>query len=1700
MNREDKYYIDLGKLGCSEENESLSIHESYEDIEITEEDLEDYLANDKYSKKLNKPNSSGPMVLLRNGNIYDISSYETHPAFAGAVGGYFGYEYDEDEFEDYDSDFLDYLEEELGVITLNPGDHAFEDRLKIVCESKPTSYQLNAIRDFIDVMQTRFPSNTTLYLWVMNHSQTYELGMYTSDELIKKIRMVFVRGRLEEKHYATPDKLYSIENDEATWPEDAEDYVYWHSEADKWAEDYAKSYKVKMSPKDFLDLTTTNGADSLNVGDSLGLGKLRDLDIDEFNKEQHQNIFLQIAFRNANNPNVAQVVGHEGRHRMFALMQAGVKSVDVELIADVYDTEYNKYKPFKLDRITLIGQFNKNAVVTVYNPIPMSWKQHKSIRPNLRDESLTEYLDEIKDSNENTIYHDYPVYVTDEVYRLKSMLQRADKPYRIYNLDETYYFQDATGNMTHGEMLQYAKDKGYIAGDTRISSEDSDYVFPEDEDIGYIVFIPKNFSGNIRYHTRLGDDGYHACKVYSFGNVYVRDSEEFDDDLFKALGESERTIWYDELEGKVSITDKNNYTREFDILDDLEGNVDNADTVNLITKELVKEDFSKLARNCLDALDKEFGQEEVYMWSTYILPNGHFLNPDNSKWWDEINEDPQYEHCDFEDWAWSHGYKGQLQEIYNNCVKMNVTDPYLGMPDKAKPTQEQMRAVRKILNNQDALMFEYHEWDQMADSQEDIDRMGPRVLGVFTPVGDKAFDLDVSSADDIIKEINKAYVRGGFNEELSRDEIEDRVANELGTSKEPIEGPSYILRDGSFLKIWNSDVDIKGLSGSKSVSGKTMHLDVDGFINKEIDADSYSYYYLNHDCIRVNTGFEEYIVLPKERPNNAQFDSLLKWLNFYFFDKGHDKLKVMDWYGSSLNTKEYYLDETMPEEIIKKIKSYYATGELKENKGRFRVEWTTPEDSFEKSFSTYQKALDYYTDIRDGDVFWSTIEMYDVSKTPAELLAIDYKSNADIDTYLNNENLQEKIVKKGSKWQVQSEKGRNLGTYDTKKEAEKRLKQVHYFKNLDESLVSKEPPVGPCFIAIDGSFISGEKYHGSLIAKDDTLSYLSSLTSSKDTSDFVDRTGFIRCNDGAVIDFEKYIELPKKEITKEQYDSLELYLYHLSNNGWCMIEFANTSKQIKVDFKYDDVQSIIKKVEQYYKSKTESKQVHYFKHMNEDKEDYQKKFDERTHAHIDRVNKYAKKINKEYPHHDEDKFNELYDGYSLMSKNKEDITKEEQAMIDDATFKHVINNEHHCEHWVDSKDIEGFSRDNPTPNGCLDCSKMPNDALEEMCCDWCAMSEEFNNTPFEWYEKNKDTRWHFNEEQDKFILNTLHRLWNESLDESIHLIDKENKNCYYTRSAYDVRNFIDDRLVHGAMSVIKICYFFESDIYLFADGYDCIHEMLEEMAVEQGLVEEDELSERYLVYSKDNDDLEVIDYSEGKVFAYKNFKVFDASHNQTFKETELYNILSWPVKEFKMMNGMFIKDGKAVTSLKNESLNESDDTLYYHGSSQKGLNKLTSPINWITDDKEYAKYYALALSDTAYVYICEADLDNIFDAGRTGDNAFALMPITKPYKLSVEMKRLADRLNLSEEDAYKLVQDAISEYPQNNEYRTKISTVVRSNAFKKILQEKGYTSIHTIEYNVPYGRYCDCYGILDSNDVKILSSEEVTRDAKLNDK
>lgn len=292
---------------------------------------------------------------------------------------------------------------------------------------------------------------------------------------------------LKEKQYPYPNKLYNLSDNKALWLDDAEDFIYWGSEADKWAEDYAKSYKVKMSPKDFLDLTTIEGADSLKVGGYIGGSRLRELDIDELNKEKWQTIFLQVAFPDAGDPTKGEVVGHEGRHRMFALMNAGVKEVDVELKCDVYGSVYNKYRPFTPSYIDLTGQFDDSVKVRVNNPIPLSWKTHKSIRPNLKEDYVYNGI------NFNFTLDQLYTILCKELEGLRSKLDCVNHLLDIFPDLKTNVVLEIYDKTATGEDL----DKEWWSNFTNlVNGEDSDYamelrelnpeilrsVIPEDED------------------------------------------------------------------------------------------------------------------------------------------------------------------------------------------------------------------------------------------------------------------------------------------------------------------------------------------------------------------------------------------------------------------------------------------------------------------------------------------------------------------------------------------------------------------------------------------------------------------------------------------------------------------------------------------------------------------------------------------------------------------------------------------------------------------------------------------------------------------------------------------------------------------------------------------------------------------------------------------------------------------------------------------------------------------------------------------------------------------------------------------------------------------------------------------------------------------------------------------------------------------
>ena len=103
--------------------------------------------------------------------------------------------------------------------------------------------------------------------------------------------------------------------------------------------------------------------------------------------------------------------------------------------------------------------------------------------------------------------------------------------------------------------------------------------------------------------------------------------------------------------------------------------------------------------------------------------------------------------------------------------------------------------------------------------------------------------------------------------------------------------------------------------------------------------------------------------------------------------------------------------------------------------------------SYSAPFSTWGPNNQAVVQRYKGDILGEYNSKEDAIKKANEIVS-KYPSYRLFGT--NAESLTEKLVKKGSKWQAQSEKGKSFGTYDTKEEAEKRLQQMEMFKHMNE--------------------------------------------------------------------------------------------------------------------------------------------------------------------------------------------------------------------------------------------------------------------------------------------------------------------------------------------------------------------------------------------------------------------------------------------------------------------------------------------------------------------------------------------------------------------------------------------------------------------------------------------------------------------------
>jgi len=172
-------------------------------------------------------------------------------------------------------------------------------------------------------------------------------------------------------------------------------------------------------------------------------------------------------------------------------------------------------------------------------------------------------------------------------------------------------------------------------------------------------------------------------------------------------------------------------------------------------------------------------------------------------------------------------------------------------------------------------------------------------------------------------------------------------------------------------------------------------------------------------------------------------------------------------------------------------------------------------------------------------------------------------------------------------------------------------------------------------------------------------------------------------------------------------------------------------------------------------------------------------FEKRTKNHIERVQKYCKKVADEFPEfkeliergkiHDQSKYKspemEPYIYTTWQYKCKDDGREFEcpdgmDEKMSIATEHHVKHNRHHpefhCKKEVDL--INRGDRDKP-PEEIIDATGMKDLDVAEMCADWMSMSEERGGKPQEWAKKNVNVRWEFTDEQEELIYKILDNVW-----------------------------------------------------------------------------------------------------------------------------------------------------------------------------------------------------------------------------------------------------------------------------------------------------------------------------------------------------
>ena len=157
----------------------------------------------------------------------------------------------------------------------------------------------------------------------------------------------------------------------------------------------------------------------------------------------------------------------------------------------------------------------------------------------------------------------------------------------------------------------------------------------------------------------------------------------------------------------------------------------------------------------------------------------------------------------------------------------------------------------------------------------------------------------------------------------------------IDISRKPKLGSVFLTKDGTFINLGENEDD--------------SHGDIISYLENEdiFLFDDHWQFSENFGYIRMNSGtttdFNAYIEFLEDKPTSEQYDGIENWL-YYVLNSGVKEVEINVPNNKSIR---YSLVDYLPEDIIKKVKRYYGSGNLYESKNKINedVDMSSEQDS-----------------------------------------------------------------------------------------------------------------------------------------------------------------------------------------------------------------------------------------------------------------------------------------------------------------------------------------------------------------------------------------------------------------------------------------------------------------------------------------------------------------------------------------------------------------------------------------------------------------------------------------------------------------------------------------------------------------------------------------------------------------------------------